>query len=647
MVLVFAIFFSLSLTNVNAKYIKTDQTVTNELAKFDFGTSVNSKITDYSTYENKVYVDSANGTLNLGGGGGAFYEVSYDAENGVGVYSVKSGAKFISAIALKLINVIDSTKFENNKKYKVSFNVKSTGYVVSGSTAADTYIATDDTAVKESDIISALNGQNYVPGGFILNDATGATDVGGTTINNSKGTNGEWTTVTLKEFTATQSFIGTNTYSSNQADSNYNASLKNYTTASTASFLKASSIRMPIYGTTVTVNGVKYSVYPAKIEIDDVVVTEDVETTVANDNREYVLEQNFDSLNSLPEMYGSCGQPSQNAYKPANVGSRLSSKYAHSGTQSVEKVTNDVSCGLRFTNIFGEDVYSEDIGKVFKISMWVYADKTAGVITSGGKELITSGEEYDASNYASFQLRTCAPGNRSDLQYQYSTNAYKAYNCAVPWNKWTELVIYHEVTADNTADTPMGTNGSTPVSYMVNSVRLCQNALNDNLYNSDPMMHYLALNYYVDDFKVEEVETYPNEIVQPVISQEMFKACDERNAVFSKIVIKPSESYNTNSLYTYMIRTSKDKIGTNVSNTRYIGEMLSIVDRKVINLPKIIGDESGTITLFSILDEIPEDMISENITSKVIWMRYSPYVYLNTGRSFMIDDVTGSVATSN
>ena len=507
------------------------------------------------------------------------------------------------AACLKLHNVIDSTKFTEGKTYKISVKMRLTDYSVvtsfdaNGTTKYKAYRAGDTAVTDDSgnvivptaeQIKTAANNQLKLPTVFLMSDATkvNSANVNGTAITKAGQlvANDEWTTIELPQFKAT-------------ADMGTTTNIK-YNNQGPYDILQYSVLRCNQNPVTVTVDGTKYTVIPSQIDVDDVLVSEC--TQVREDVTNGTYTKTYDG-SSKTDITG-CGD---GANTPAVV-----TDFGHSGDTSIKqtiKTTKEyLGAGIRVQNLFGDlPPVNEDIGKVFEISAWVYAEKTENI------------PEDSTGTY--FEMAMAAPYAASNAW----TSKYKSAIYYVPWNEWTQIKIYHKVAEDYSMDNNdadgKGNNGR------CDAVRI-QSAdctLDGNVVNT----------FYIDDVAVREIETDVETAKRPRVSQTLCKSEDGReDAIYSKIVVTPGNNVKISKMYAYMLPTSL--ITNNVKNE------LAKTDKNIVSLPKVNGE--GTVTIFSVLTGIPATDI--DITSKVAFTCDAPYLYGEQSAGTYYDTVNSTVA---
>lgn len=187
-----------------------------------------------------------------------------------------------------------------------------------------------------------------------------------------------------------------------------------------------------------------------------------------------------------------------------------------SGVKSNGSISVGTSYRLKFYNLFnqktrtplngtdiswsqGWEMFTEaDIGRIFEISLWLYADSKDGAYPTGSTQAAVdgyiSGDKLDLNNdatYPTLSVGLNGPGSdtKNDSQsYKYGGNPKTTVSKKVKWNEWTEFKVYYEVTKDTIYD---ATQSSNPLI----------NAIGVNTVTGD----YFPCTYYVDDIKVKEI----------------------------------------------------------------------------------------------------------------------------------------------
>lgn len=217
----------------------------------------------------------------------------------------------------------------------------------------------------------------------------------------------------------------------------------------------------------------------------------------------YKTNDNFDSYSAKPSFVADGGQFSN---VPAF---NTDATFAKSGSNSIVKANRqNITGSIKFINLFGDDPYTEDIGKTFRISVWVYADKAAGGYSKNAScetytttypegSYISRADIKANYSYTQEQLSQMKPvlsiGMYAPGGYKYSSTPYNGTIATeMNWNEWTQLVVYHTITADTLSN---GTGNNTDP--LVNSIRIDQPSLS----STNPLVD----TFYADDLEVEEV----------------------------------------------------------------------------------------------------------------------------------------------
>lgn len=597
LILTMILTLGISSFSVSAKYYQSSSQW-KAISKFDFTTRDDENALDYSTYDGIWHTVSpklSNGaqpgaTLAFGYNGGSVYKVNTDEGMQNGLYMRGAGATGTTAapgtVALKLHNVIDSTKFVAGKKYKISMKlkVKEFAYVNSTKVSGKYYYldvtdkASEDVPFTTEQALEATGGKINSPQFFVLpNIGDGnAASVNGVSLSASSKPldNNVWTTIELPAFTAVS---GMGTPVAGKGTS--------YTAFKT---LPYASIRLNVKTTTATIGGTAYTLIPKFVSVDDIIIYE--EEAVYTDNPNYTKTYDGSSLENIL----SCGD---GAAAP-----ELATDFGYNDETSIkETVTANSNAGIRVLKLFGDIApINEDIGKTFEISAYVYPVKTEAIPedSEGTYMEMTMASAYSTANV--------------------HKNGYRKAQFFLPWNQWSKVTIYHRVSDITSMNYDAGDGNN----YICDAVRIQGATLNSAYAGGNSVKEF-----YVDNITVKEVTDVPgaNEIVMPEVSQTMYPATNGSNAVFSEITITPSSTIYPAYICTYMLPTSlatATKFGSAL--TTEIGN----ADKKVLSIPRIIGgEESGTIKVFSVLTDIPEDKKDTDITSRVVYSLSSPYLY--------------------
>ncbi|MBE7046431.1 MAG: DNRLRE domain-containing protein [Ruminococcaceae bacterium] len=177
----------------------------------------------------------------------------------------------------------------------------------------------------------------------------------------------------------------------------------------------------------------------------------------------------------------------------------LSDKIAHSGKKSITQTGRyGTGATVKALNLFGRELNEKDVGKIFRISFYVYFDKEAGVYKKDPsgvdedkrKEYLYTEDELEASESTNLHVYMCGPDEDRFLYRQNSSAGRATY--VVPWNQWTEVELYYTVKKEFL---PTG-ESSDPY---INAMRIGQGTLDYSI-NSG-----LADTFYIDDLYVSEV----------------------------------------------------------------------------------------------------------------------------------------------
>ncbi len=157
---------------------------------------------------------------------------------------------------------------------------------------------------------------------------------------------------------------------------------------------------------------------------------------------------------------------------------------------------------LKFLDIFKRELTKDDIGKTFRLSFMLYPDKSKGVYNKVVSEMdkselknhLYTNEELKESKGTEFSIVMTGP-NGKNYKYRANNDGLK-YSAFAEWDKWNQVYVYYTV-EDKYLSTKSTESLSDPY---INSLRLGQDTIN---YGID---QGLCHTFFVDDFKVEEVE---------------------------------------------------------------------------------------------------------------------------------------------
>ncbi|MBE7046427.1 MAG: DNRLRE domain-containing protein [Ruminococcaceae bacterium] len=178
-----------------------------------------------------------------------------------------------------------------------------------------------------------------------------------------------------------------------------------------------------------------------------------------------------------------------------------SEEMAHSGIKSIKQSGRYGSnLSLKALNLFGRELTTDDVGKVFRISFYVYPLKSAGVYKEGVGSLTAeeraekayTEEELKDSIGTKITVRSAGPDGNS---YMYRTGAKDDVDYFVYWDKWNLINFYYKVTADTL---PTGSEDAKSDPY-INAIRINQDNIDYSINQG------LTDTFYFDDFKVNEV----------------------------------------------------------------------------------------------------------------------------------------------
>ena len=167
---------------------------------------------------------------------------------------------------------------------------------------------------------------------------------------------------------------------------------------------------------------------------------------------------------------------------------------AHSGNKSLKVFSRcDKGVSLKFINLY--EATNENVGNTYDFSLWIYADKNAGVYKNSAKSIGEctpfTEEELSKSEGTFFDLIMAGPDGDN---YQYRSGQGSIIGkYFVRWNTWTKI------NAQFTFTKSFVDNGSQEKgdNYAVNAFRLYQSGIDYSL-NSG-----LCDTFYVDDVTVE------------------------------------------------------------------------------------------------------------------------------------------------
>ncbi len=163
--------------------------------------------------------------------------------------------------------------------------------------------------------------------------------------------------------------------------------------------------------------------------------------------------------------------------------------------------------GLRIPNLFHAPLTKEDVGRTFRISLWVYAPSDKVYLdkyyaASSDTEPTVTNPITDKGTGTKFAMGLGGVPPHNGTNNQTTVGDYR--NCVkykvikdVKYDTWTEMEIYWTVTADEIAGA-MDSNGKYTV---IDALRIDQSV--NGLGETVPFMS----TYYVDDLCVEEIGT--------------------------------------------------------------------------------------------------------------------------------------------
>jgi len=240
------------------------------------------------------------------------------------------------------------------------------------------------------------------------------------------------------------------------------------------------------------------SVYFNTILIDDVKTSVYKETGMVPASYDYT--DDIDSFNSYSSPYiksskfrafGS-GEYEVSMHKTGAIDGK-----SYSGTSSMALSNrNYANMGMKINNIFQGIPNTDDVGKTYRISLYVYADKDSGVYQDNKNRTEFTEEMLTQTTGTIIRLSLAGPDGSN---YKYREGGEKAKTFTVPWNVWTKIQFEYTVT-EGYLD-----NGLTDskTNTLINAVRIDQmdaeGEVNSGVVNT----------FYVDDFSVKEVGELP------------------------------------------------------------------------------------------------------------------------------------------
>ena len=233
------------------------------------------------------------------------------------------------------------------------------------------------------------------------------------------------------------------------------------------------------------------------IYIDDITVTN-------VDGKEYVgmKYDDFESY-SMNEQFVVKKHQSFCGFGTQTGKTVLSDKYSRSGSKSLCQTGRyGTGATVKALDLFGRDLTASDVGKAFRISFYVYFDKEAGVykedpsyVTADKrKELLYTEEELKNSKGTEMYVYMCGP-DADRFAYRQGNNAAGCDFYFVPWNEWTEIVLYYTVKEEY-----LPTGGESDP--YINAIRIGQGYADYSIDNA------LADTLYIDDLYVSEVGAF-------------------------------------------------------------------------------------------------------------------------------------------
>lgn len=181
-----------------------------------------------------------------------------------------------------------------------------------------------------------------------------------------------------------------------------------------------------------------------------------------------------------------------------------SNAVANSGKQSLCLFNRcHTLASFKFNNLFTRTLTKEDVGRSFKISFLVYADKNAGVYkNSPGSMAKVEAFTADELAKSTGTVFTILPSGGDGQQYTHRHGTADAMDAeyankkfAVKWNEWSEVSFVYtvkEAYLDN-GSTEKGMNPS------ITGFKFFQDGIDFSINEG------LANTFYVDDLKVEEI----------------------------------------------------------------------------------------------------------------------------------------------
>ncbi len=238
------------------------------------------------------------------------------------------------------------------------------------------------------------------------------------------------------------------------------------------------------YFNTLLIDDIKTAVYaPTGMVPSDYDYTDDIDSFNSYESP-YIKSPKFRAFGSGDYKVDMC----KNGYS--------NGKAYSNGTSMMLTNRNYSDMGMKINDIFQGVPNEDDIGRKFRISAYVYADKESGVY-QGNKNRVEFTDEMLAQTTGTvFKISLAGPDGSN---YKYRTGGYNGKSFVVPWNVWTKIEFEYTITE------AFLDNGSTDslVNPLINAVRIDQSG-------ADGSVNAGVVNtFYVDDFKVKEVGEAP------------------------------------------------------------------------------------------------------------------------------------------
>ncbi len=219
------------------------------------------------------------------------------------------------------------------------------------------------------------------------------------------------------------------------------------------------------------------------------------------------------------------------AHSPVSVASISGRGHANkksNGAEIPEASQNGNSNGLKMYGMFGLDQFTptksestwehgwemfteEDIGRVFRITAWVYAPSSDGAVPynvadtyfENGKSVVIEIDDSKRDTvlpFVNMGLMGPSSSTENDAEnYKYATVPYQYTAKDLQWDTWTKFELDYEVTADTIYGQDQDGKNT-----LVNAIRFCSG------FDEFPgtKREYMPVSFYVDDVSVVELASY-------------------------------------------------------------------------------------------------------------------------------------------